>query len=542
MSGEKYKVLIADDEYWSREKLVRMIAWEEYGLELLAPAENGEEVLKRAESEKVDILITDINMPYVDGVELVQRIREKYPEVLIFVVSGYDDFEYVKSTMKMGAINYLLKPVAKMELIQAVSEALDRLYEKKQAEQIEKENDRKLMLASSWLQDREFSCLIDNAEKIYSGGFSLEMNLDITGYTLMLIKIHDLQKIPDGFYKDMQGFSYSMKKKIMENLGDLVVRIFNHVSRPNEFLVISDQENAAIYKGAVSCIKMLEKTLDSPISIVLSDHSYTMESIYSAYVQDVSQLMLRSYDRESRILVYNKDEEYRQKEHIDYVFDEKAENDLISLLEHNSQKQIKKFVLHILGGTYGETKTYLEVKQTLRQVNNILLRFYGKEVESRDIVDMESTNDYVEQAVEKMNLELLCELEEDFLDTLLQMRNIESMESMQAVAKQIREYIEMNYAKELTLTGLAQKYNIEKTYLSRLFKQETGKNLMPYIAEKRIDHAKELIKQGDISLTEVSYLVGYDDYSYFNKVFRKIMGISPSEYRQNMLEGINAHK
>ena len=142
MSGEKYKVLIADDEYWSREKLVRMIAWEEYGLELLAPAENGEEVLKRAESEKVDILITDINMPYVDGVELVQRIREKYPEVLIFVVSGYDDFEYVKSTMKMGAINYLLKPVAKMELIQAVSEALDRLYEKKQAEQIEKENER----------------------------------------------------------------------------------------------------------------------------------------------------------------------------------------------------------------------------------------------------------------------------------------------------------------------------------------------------------------------------------------------------------------
>lgn len=542
MNGDKYKVLIADDEYWSREKLVRMIDWNEYNLKLLLPAENGEEVLKRVEDEKPDILITDINMPYVNGVELIRYLSEKYPDVQIFVVSGYDDFEYVKSAMKMGAINYLLKPVAKMELIQAVSEALDKLYERKRAEQAEEENDRKLMMASSWLQDREFSCLIDNAEKLYTGGFSVEMNLDITGYTLMLIKLHDIHKIPEDFYRDMQGFSYSMKKKLAEIFQGLALKIFNHVSRPNEFLIISDRDNAELYKGAIRCIKELEGLLHSVVTVVLSDHSYTMESIYSAYVQNISQLMMRPYDQTSRVLMYSHEEEHRQKEKIEYMLGENMENNLMSLLEHNNHKQIKKYILHVIVGEESKPRSYLEVKQAVRQVNSIVLRFYGRKADSRDMVDMDNMNDYIEQSVEKMNSELLWELEEDFLDAVMQTRIKESEDTMQAVIRHIREYIDANYAKELTLKGLAEKYSIEKSYLSRLFKQETGKNLMPYIAQKRIERGKEMICRREISLTEVSYLIGYEDYSYFNRVFRKIEGISPSEYRQRIQERIDENK
>ena len=126
MKSRKYKVLFADDEYWTREKIRRIIDWEKYSLEFLEPAADGEEVLKRIGEEKPDILITDINMPYLNGVELLKKIKEVQPQLLTFVISGYDDFDYVKESFMSGAINYLMKPVNKIDLVNALSNALDR--------------------------------------------------------------------------------------------------------------------------------------------------------------------------------------------------------------------------------------------------------------------------------------------------------------------------------------------------------------------------------------------------------------------------------
>ena len=94
MYEKKYKVLIADDEYWTREKLRNMILWEKYGLEFLEPAVNGEDALQSIEEYRPDILITDINMPFLDGVQLLTEVGKKYPDIVTFVISGYDDFDY----------------------------------------------------------------------------------------------------------------------------------------------------------------------------------------------------------------------------------------------------------------------------------------------------------------------------------------------------------------------------------------------------------------------------------------------------------------
>lgn len=131
MAEISYKVLVADDEYWTREKIRNMLNWQEYHMEFLEPAQDGEEVLARMESDSPDILITDINMPFVNGVELVEQVKEKYEDVVIFVISGYDDFEYVKRTLVAGAINYLLKPVTKIDLVNALSKALEIISQAK---------------------------------------------------------------------------------------------------------------------------------------------------------------------------------------------------------------------------------------------------------------------------------------------------------------------------------------------------------------------------------------------------------------------------
>lgn len=526
-----YKILIADDEYWSREKLVKMIDWNEYGLKLQKPAANGEEVLAQIEQECPDILITDINMPFIDGVELIQRIRQSYPDIIFFVVSGYDDYKYVQPSMKAGAVNYLLKPVSKTDLVEAVSEALQILYERHSEKQMEKERQKSLELVSSWIYDREFSMLIDQENDIFSG--SIPLKLDVPGYTLIVIKIHDMRRVPERFYDGMIGFSHSLKRKLREWIGDESVYIFNHISKPNEFVIISDRNNSWLYKASIKCLGMLEELLQSPVSIAFSDHNYTMNSIHSAYVQAISLLMGRKFGRKSCIIVYNEEQAQYQKETIVNKVDANCEEMIVSLVVQKNRKRLKNLIAQKLNlGDSGECRyTYLDMSQMLKQINGLIIRTYCKTSDAKYILDIENMSDYVEQAADRLDGRLLWELEEDFIDTVIQMSENTEQKDMKAIAKQVRQYIDTHYAEELTLTDLAKYHGAEKTYLSRVFHQETGTNLMTYIAQKRMEQGRLLIREGKVSLTEVSYLVGYHDYTYFNRVFRKICGMSPSEYR-----------
>ena len=119
-----YRVLSADDEYWSRENIRNLIDWGTYSIEFLEPACDGEEVLKRIPEEKPDILFTDINMPFIGGLELLDKIHEKYPELITVAISGYDDFAKVKGVFTSGGIDYLLKPIGKEELVEVLTKAL----------------------------------------------------------------------------------------------------------------------------------------------------------------------------------------------------------------------------------------------------------------------------------------------------------------------------------------------------------------------------------------------------------------------------------
>ena len=209
MEKRMYKLLIADDEYWTREKIRSMILWEEYQIIFMNPAQDGEEVLKMIARDKPDILITDINMPFINGVDLVKQVKKEHPEIVVLVISGYDDFAYVKETLVAGAINYLLKPVAKIDLIHAVSRALEIISENE-------ENKQQILKASSLLQDRELSLLIEKEHTVVSIASLSETGMDAAGCSIMLIKLHELQSLMSQYKYDMNYLSYSLKKRLRE--------------------------------------------------------------------------------------------------------------------------------------------------------------------------------------------------------------------------------------------------------------------------------------------------------------------------------------
>ncbi|MCM1297423.1 MAG: helix-turn-helix domain-containing protein [Muribaculaceae bacterium] len=510
-----------------------MIAWEEYQIEFLPPAQDGEEVLRRMEADRPDILVTDINMPFLNGVELVKRVKEQYPEVVILVLSGYDDFAYVKETLMTGAINYLLKPISKIDLIRAVSKALELISEKE-------ENERQTLKAASLLQDRELSLLIEKEQIRLSMTQITGTALDSVGCSIMLIKIHDLQTLMSRYQYDMNYLSYSMKKKLREVDPSQNLIIFNYINRSNEFLVVNELDVSEQQVLALKMMRRLKEETDSPVTIAVSEQSYSMDSLHDAYVQSISVLMTRPYTREDVILFSNK-EKGRMSSRVDECFTQEKERRLKTVLKTGSEKGLQDLLLKETGLGSGRNWDFVMAKQMVNRISAIFLEeLTGQEASEESIRELGRLEQMADKVVESLDVEQLMSLIAEMQNVVLGERKSEITGNIRDCVKEAVAYIDENYFEELTLSVLADKYAVESSYFSKLFKQETGENLMLYIAGKRMEKAKELMRRKDINIAEVAFMVGYDDYTYFSKVFKKHVGVSPRDYRNRLFQNFTS--
>ena len=412
MKERMYKVLVADDEYWTREKIRRMIPWESYSLEFLEPAADGEEVLRRMEEEHPDILITDINMPFLNGVDLLSRMHEQYPDVVTFVISGYDDFEYVKGSFMSGSINYLIKPITRIDLVNALTRALELISERAH----EKE---KLLKAGSALQDREFSHLIEHKDTSFVPSITVNSSMDLAGMSLMLVKIHNLQELAWQNGHDMNRLSYNLKKQIREQLGYEVAIIFNHVYRSNEFIVVSEQMEQVLEKGAQRLLDYFSSCIQSPVTVCISGHSYSMESIHMAYVETVGLLMTRRYCAEHEVLFSGKGKagEGKMSQYVQGAYEKQLRNCLMT----GNKEELSQIIFERIGLKHCMEKnwSYLEVRQTVRQILNILTECAYQETSSITPGEMESMIESADKTVETMDHSALCEMIHEIILLLL---------------------------------------------------------------------------------------------------------------------------
>lgn len=537
MAEVAYKVLVADDEYWTREKLRTMLDWKQYNIDFLEPAVDGEDVLNKIKENMPDILITDINMPFIDGVELVKLLKEKYPEIVVFVISGYDDFDFVKNTLLSGAINYMLKPVTKIDLVNTISKALEIISNRKKEKQEQEDLRLQILKSSSMISDREFSLLVEKEEAIYTPTVMMNSNMDFAGSSLMLIKIHNLSELSQEYHRDMNLLSYTIKKEIKEITGYEDLLIFNYIFRSNEFIIITELDKMKLNRMAQIILKYFTGKTKSPISIIISEHSYSIESIHTAYIQSVSMLMTRKFKESNAILFCDNNNPELRKNVTNHITEE-HEFQLKHLLKSRNQAGISRLVFDTIGLKNCDVNgwSFLEVKQTTKKICNILIDYISNYKTHQEMVEIENLNELAEKTVESMRVENLCFVINEMIEFAMDMAKEEASGSIRDVVKQAVKYIDENYFEELTLLSLSQKYNVESSYFSKIFRQETGDNLMLYIAKKRIDKSKEHMIDPKISLTEIAFMVGYDEYTYFNRVFRKITGVSPSEYRNELMK------
>lgn len=495
MKKAGYRVLAADDEYWSRENLRSLFPWEENGYIFLEPACDGEEVLERMEEERPDILLTDINMPFLDGLELLKRLREEYPEVITIAVSGYDDFDKVKGVFISGGIDYLLKPVGREDLQRVIEKAaalLEKREEEKQRARHQLNQEDKI---ASFLEDGEYSALLTAA--LYGAGTEMaEYGVSLEGNAAALVKFYDIVQIAEQFEHDILQMSFDIKQQLRGLCKEDAVTLFHYNSKMSEFLVIGKADEAQLNRFAGKVLEHFPEATYGPVSVVLyhtAEHDSKKEQwrseIGAVYRELIAALVTRPFERKHSMVSYPASGE---KNVVLQSSGEHLEEELYHLLK---TQQISGAVHLIFEKTdlarSGERGwTYLEVRQYVGRITNTIFSYVQKEQQQPD--------------------------------------------SVAGQIERIRRRIETDYAEDITLASLAEQYHVDASYLSRIFSRKYGESIISFLTRVRMEKAAQLMRDESRKLEAIAFLVGYDDYHYFSRVFRKKMGVSPSEYRSRL--------
>ncbi len=535
---EIYRLLIADDEFWVRDELSDMLEWERYGISFLTPAEDGEDAWEKVESEKPDILITDVNMPFINGVELVRRVKKNYPDTVVIMLSGYNDFEYVKESLLAGAMDYIMKPISRMQMIQVMTKALERINEQISIRHNKEVEHSRFLKAASSLNDREYSVLITN-EKIHKNDSFLRpssfvgMIIPEGGFATILVKIHGLSSFAEIFHYDMSLLSYTIKQRIEECSELNILMVYNNIYSTSEFVIIVNEKREVLKEKAYYLLLSLKEFTGKIISIGLSDISFSESDLYTSYKNAKNSLLMREFSDGSVVnAAWDVLDELPKEEYISNEMRRGLEDVL-----RNRPAELKSYLMEQIGlGYIREQKlTIKRVQSVLRFVALTLLANVRGTADTENVGPEDLVNALVHDAENMEYEELMSELEL-IIENCGGVTDIEepAAGSGKRTVQEVAQYIEEHFFEPLSLSLLSEKYHMESTYLSRLFRRETGMTIMNSIAFRRIERAKELMGEKNSSLTDISFRVGYDDYNYFNRVFRKFEGCSPRDYKDRL--------
>ena len=547
------KALLADDDFLVRSYLKMLLSWEKAGFEITADVRDGEEALEVLDREKIDLVVTDLAMPLMDGIELIREIRKKYPDIYVIVLSCHDEFDYVKKAMKEGADEYVLKNTLNEESLYTVLEAAEEHIRQSMEQAGAKEQKQQKQEHADMKKDAKEDNNADADGKIgektdqtgnmnekflffnqiLAGTLSGEereekrIQAGICGKyknsAVIVIKREETEYTDDPLEEarkeqnNLEFYRY-MKEKLQ--------------SRPGE----SEMEKEIIYLGNGTCCCFLDLSDEYKSSVMYQQLTGTASACYKIceeeddiYKIGVSNICigadaLRQAYQQARMMIKNS---FYEKDGIAYYeidktmgkeLPEEAEALLAEadLLRKKSEKD--KFI------SMAEAAVQAFKKE---RCDSQLVRQWFQKLEHKLQVDGTKADLHFRYIGEvKKELEHLAErifecIETDIPDDLSQPVKIAA------------DYASRHYREAVGLGDAAEAAGVNSTYLSYLFSQEMGIGFANYLLNLRMEYAKKLLRETNLKMWQVAEESGFNDYHYFSKVFKKAEGMSPAQYRKH---------
>lgn len=497
------KILIADDEKLFRESMSVILPWEQYGFTLCEFAKNGEEAIRIALREKPDIILSDINMPKKNGLEFVAELIKKNSDAFIIIISGYDDFKYAKEAIDLGVYKYLLKPIDEVELSQALLEIKNIILSRRNQR---KEN---LLLNKTLLSEK--------VKKLFqNGNFSEEINPSYHEKCIQLNK-KSIAIVLVASEHDCSDLMYFAIQNVLLELTLNRYHLFFTYYNQKLCILMQDAEEELNINDIMSILNrtriffMKNYNLELLIGVGNIQNMVTKSNI--SYEEACSAL----HDR----LIAPKDIYLYEKRDTDTRKSPFSLEKQIKLINHLKALQEEEAcaLLSVLFDESIEKKDSEELVLSIEKVTNVFQQFcndYHIPLEMKkmdDSDDMDAILNSFQTYISRMILEIK-----------------KSSNERRVIQKIVRSIDRMYENPDLKVTDLAKQVYINENYLSTLFKKEMGISLSNYILRIRMEKAKELLDTENQSIKDVSLRVGILDSNYFTKCFRKVYGMTPTQY------------
>lgn len=474
-----YKVLLVDDEPWVLEGIKRLFNWEQEGFTVIGQTTRSAQALEIIQEKTPDVVFTDIRMPKISGIELMQKVRELKMSTEFIIISGYSEFSYAQEAIRLGAFDYCLKPIEE----EYTKDLLKKLF-------IHLENKRNLA-------NYKIIEAINNKEDLSKLLNEHGLSSSAPYYQAVIVHTKDFSDCKEIIF-DESGIEGKIKIKLGRNKYMYLLNTHNDLSD-----IRFKDTNDEVYIG-------------------ISEKANLLNDVLKLYYQaDIAAAGYFIYPNENVFKYIKKDIEGLNQ----------LINKFNELLGNDDAYEVRVLL---------ESVPEIFIKNMLSMEE--VVYFWNKVVA---IVTAHSNNEDFYSIFEFMdfqkimnqfeNINVLCECILNDIDCLLSKEEYSKIayESMNVDFQKLLTYVKEHFSEQMYLRDLSKMFYINQTYCCNLFKKYTGSTFTDYINNLRIEKSKELLKYINLTIEEVSLQAGYNDYYYFNKLFKKYYGITPTKYRKD---------
>ncbi|GFN30461.1 response regulator transcription factor [Paenibacillus xylaniclasticus] len=528
------KVMLVDDEILFRESIRDCINWEAEGFLYCGDASDGEMALPLVEQLQPDILITDIMMPFMNGLELCSIVRSQLPDTKIIILSGYGEFEYARSAIRMGVEDYCLKPVSPGELIRLLHEVSHKIDQERDSraniEKLKQQDNQRMALTKEKLLSDLCSGFVTASEAIHWGS-TLQLNLIARFYVVVIINRRDA---------DDSGFSNKLVdhpnvQKCFEAYNRLKANgqlQFQHNKTENVWIIKSDtleqlNEELSEFKVLQQLIHDTKYSNNVGLSVGIGSVQNRMNNVHLSFLDAAEDMYWRRLSTQNRLSLFETNENMPDPG----VFLERSK--FIDFLKIGDQTKLSSFIqslcapLHRVDWKASPIGRYILNDATLEA-------FRSAQDMYRHIANPEDALRQYQQQIGKISsMQEACDYLISLVEQFWSWRS-QLYDKYGHLLHKVKEYIHAQFSDHtLSLQNVAQYVNVSPSHLSKIFSQETGQTFIEYLTQVRIRKAIELLLTTPAKSYEIAYQVGYNDPHYFSSLFKRVTGKTTTEFRKN---------
>lgn len=541
------KIFLAEDEVVVRETIKRMIPWEELGFELVGEAADGEMALPLLIRQQPDLLITDIKMPFMDGLTLARLAKKEIPGLKVVILSGYDDFNYAKQAIGIGVEDYLLKPITKNALIERLSEIRSRYeHEKTQKEYYEKF--QREMQAYEKNSSRDFfEALVDGSMdmmEVYKRAEKLGLDIVAEAYNVLIFTMNCDEDFSG--QRDEYSSWEAESLELLENFfaGHSSAMLFR--SNIFSYGVLLKGQRETIEENTRACVDEIRKILSRQDGrrewfLAVGQSVERLSQIQKSY-HTASRAFSQRYLYDENILYYDEMETMEhpggQAETEDNAYLQKVDVNALNpailqkFLSNGLQEETENFVKDYFYAIGQEPMESLVFRNyVILNVRFSVISFIkGLGCDTNEMESADTEEVLVESG---KNMESAIAYAKKMISQAIEIRDQNSGNKNRSILKTAVDFIDSHYMEEdISLNTVANVANVSSNHFSALFSQNMGQTFIEYLTTLRMNKAKELLRCTGMRSSEIAGEIGYKDAHYFSYLFKKTQGMTPSDYRK----------